>query len=368
MREWDGQPLREAVFDQPRVELDDGRVIAGTVSEMAGGIVTVPAASEESAASFAADEVDTVIFSCAAPSLSPRATTLTYADGTFLQGEIAGIKEGAVSLKTSFTEAPLSAKIGALRQMFLRGANSKEPVHEPALKTLDKLTVQGVTLHGQLVATTGDAFVRWLPVGGKQPALPAKTLPSEMTRAILPGAETPEPTTLFYTRMGDALPGVLHGLDRAEVDFESPMVEVRKLPAGEWRAVQFNVSDRGAIRGFNAAGWQVIKGDKAQIRKKDDAMDLTEGSTVGHPAALLNGEMKFTLEAASFAGVRLRMFCDGVNPAPGAQLHSLSPGKLDVHGRGSGRRAGFRPESHGYQAGCPGRAAGYRRPERALFP
>ena len=312
VRAWDGQPLAVTDPGQGRVELDDGRVVIATVNGTEGGALTVPAPDGGPAASFPLEAVDAVVFSGETPSGDPHVPTLTYTDGTLLRGAVAGIKDGRVSLKTAFTAAPLAARTDALRCLFL-------PVAEPgalsALKTLDKLVTPETTLHGRIFAATGDAFLRWTPVGGERPALPAKTLPMEITRFTDPHAAAMGPGALFYTRMGDLLPGTLHGLNREELEFDSPMVETKTLPAGEWQAVQFNVAVRGAIQGFNAPGWQIIKKGGEKSPASGDSLVLSEGSRAAHPAAMLNGEVKFSYDTTNFSFVRLRLFCDGLDPA-----------------------------------------------------
>ena len=311
-RAWDGQPPPAVEPGQPRVELDGGRVVAGTVSGAEAGAVLVGAVGDGPPASFPLGSVDAIIFSSAAPAANPTGATLTYADGTFLRGDVAGITDGIVSLTTTFTATPLCAQTDALRRLFLPGS---DPQAVPALKALDKLVASGTTLHGRLDTTVGDAFPRWTPVGGERPALPSKTLPVEMTRHIDPQVDTPGAGALFYTRLGDALPGTLHGLDREELNFDCPLVETKKLPAGEWQAVQFNVSARGSIQGFDAPDWQISRKSGEKIRPSGDALTLPEGSKAAHPAAMLDGEIKFSYDTTNFSFVRLRMFCDGLNPA-----------------------------------------------------
>ena len=315
VRAWDGQPPPAADLGHPRVELDDGQVVAGSVSRLESGLATISAPGEGPPAAVPLDAVDAVIFSADAPQADPDEMTLTYADGTILRGRMAGIKDDRATLKTSFAEAPLTARTDALRQMWVRVPAPAGSVPEPGLKTLDKIVVRETTLHGRLVAAPGDAWPRWLPVGGERPALPARTLPGEMTRAIAPGADPPAATTLFYTCLGDVLPGVLHGLDRTEMEFESPLVEATKLPAAQVRAIQFDASAQGTVTGFDGPGWQVLKGAGLERRKTGDVLNLPAESALGHSAVMQSEEIRFNYDSENFSALRLRMFCDGVNPA-----------------------------------------------------
>ena len=297
------------------MELDDCQVLAGSVGGVENGVVTISARGEGPPAALALDDVDALIFSTAAPRVNPAATVVAYADGTILRGELAGIEDGRATLKTTFAEAPLPATTETLRQMRIRVPAPAGSPSESEWKTLDKIVVRETALHGRLVATSGDASPRWLPVGGERPVLPAKTLPGEITRAIAPGAETPPATTLFYTRLGDVLPGVLHGLDRTEVEFASPLVEADKLPTDEVQAIQFNASAQGTIEGFDGRGWQVLRGRAAELHKAGGALHLTADSAVGHPSVMRSEEVRFSYDTETYTCLRLRMFCDGTNPA-----------------------------------------------------
>lgn len=338
IREWDGQPPVACDGDHPRVELDDGRFLTGTVSAVEAGAVTIDSPEGSPAQDVPLQDIDAVVFADAVPQPNLRETTLSCADGTLLHGEFTGFQDGRALLKTTFTEAPLPVKIDDMQQLFIRS-----PAHalatvpelprivkikglrqlftragasaEPPLESLDKIVVQGTTLHGHLVAAAGGTGPRWLPVGGKNPVTPATTVVSEITRVFPLGAEEPPPTSLLYTRMGDALPGVLHNLDRKEVDFDSPWIEAKTLPTSELQAIQFDSVGKGSITGFDTPGWQVIKGNRAEIGEKPGLVKLTPGAVLGHPAASQEGEVKFAFDTENYSCLRLRLFCEGTNPA-----------------------------------------------------
>ncbi len=321
VRQWDGQPPAAAADGkQPGVETEDGLVTVGSVSTVEAGMVTVvPLTNAGPVATFPLETVDAVMFSGDAPEAEGNGTTLTFADGTFLRGQIAGIKDGEAALKTRFSDAPLGTKTQDLKRMFVQvPAVSAATAPEPALKTRDKLVIGTVTMHGELTVT-GDAIPRWLPVGGIRAVTPTRTLPIEIIRAAPPEQKPSDETSLFYTRAGDAIPGTLHGMDRKEVEFESSIVEAKSLPTEDLNVIQFAVSSRGSIHGFDAPEWQVIKGSKAEVQQ-GDKLNLAEGSIMGHASAMQNGEVRFTFDLASYACLRLRMFCEGINPSKGTSF------------------------------------------------
>ncbi len=313
IREWDGQPPAVVDTEHPRVELDDCRVLAGSVNSLDAGTVTITPQDGGPDVSVPLGDVDALIFAEAAPWTNLPETMLTYSDGTILYGQFSGFQDGRALLKTAFAEAPLPVDIGDLQQLFVRTSATGLPP-EPPLASLDKIVVQGVTLHGRLTAAVDGDAPRWVPVGGKNASRPAKSAVSEITRVFPAAVEEPPATSLLYTRMGDALPGVLHGLDRKEVDFDSPWIEAKKLPASELQAVQFEAPGKGSLSGFDAAGWQVIKGDKAEIMGTGGSVKLVANAVVGHPSAAQVGEVKFVYDTESYSCLRLRLFCEGTSP------------------------------------------------------
>ena len=313
VREWDGKPLTAADAQGLCITLADGRVVPGSVSGIEGDTVAVAPPGGGEAVSVSLTEVDALVFAEGTPADAPHDTTLACADGTLLRGQITGFQDGRALLRTAFTESPLAVKIDDLRQLLVQSPAPAGTPPEPALETLDKIVVQGTTLHGHLVAATDGDTPRWMPVGGRNAVTPARSAISEITRVLPTGAEAPPATSLLYTRLGDALPGVLHGLDRKEVEFDSPWIETKTLPASELQAVQFDAAGKGAIGGFDAGGWQVVKGDKAEIQPDGNSLKLTPGAVFGHPGAAQAGEVKFTYDTEMYSSLRIRLFCEGTS-------------------------------------------------------
>ena len=315
VREWDGRPPAAVDVEHPRVILNGGRAVAGGVSSLEGAGLTIETPEGSPAVHVALDEVDMIAFSPGAPAGASRETTLSCADGTLLHGQINGFQEGRALLKTAFTDAPLPVKIDDMRQLFVLAPAPPGAPPETPLESLDRIVVQGTTLHGRMVAATDGAGPRWLPVGGKNAVAPTTAIVSEMTRVFPSGSQGPAATSLLYTRMGDALPGALHGLDRQQVEFDSPWIENKNLPLDQLQAIQFDAAGKGPITGFDAAGWESLKGNKSTPREKDDTLKLAPNVVVGHPAAAQEGDIRFNYDTDSYSCLRLRLFCEGANTA-----------------------------------------------------
>ena len=320
LRAWDGKPPDKIDAKLPRVELADGRIVVGQAIRTSAESITLKARGADSEFSFPLDQVDAVYFSTDPFQAAEYPATLSYADGTRLMGRIESVKEGKASVRIAAAEEPLVARMDGLRQLLLNVPAPEGAAPEPPLAGLDTLVTQQYTLHGKLTGA-GDDRPRWLPAGGVQPTILAKAFDGEITRAFPPDAEFPNTPGLFYTSTGDVLPGDLRALDRTGVEFASGIVEITKLPSANLDAIQFGVVSQMNLQGFADAGWRVIKGNEKTVRIKDGSLSMEPETSFGHPAAMQSSEVRFTLlPTGSYAAVRLRLFCEGTDPAKSTNL------------------------------------------------
>ena len=317
IRAWDGKPPAEVDETRPRVELSDGRIIEGVASSgSAAGSLHI-GGNSNNGPDLPLKDVEAVVFSTEPPASGEHEASLSFADGTLVLGRIASIKDGWASMATSFTEKPLGSSLDALRQLIVHvpvppkaTAGASGALAPPA--GTDKISIKGNTLHGTLIGSGGNE-PRWLPVGGVTSASPSKAFESEITRALPANAELPSAPALFYTTAGDVLPGVLAGIDHTGVDFDSPLVEAKKLAGSSLNAVLFRAGSSGLLRGFAGTGWRILKGDDKSVQKTEDELHLSPGTSVGHPQAMQSSEIKFKIVGGNFSTLRLRMFCAGTD-------------------------------------------------------
>ena len=312
VREWNGTPPPKVNVKQARVDLDDGRVLEGNVSAGSADSIQFRAVGQASEQSIPLSEVDAVIFSADPSPMSEREATLSYADGALVIGKISSLKDGVARVITSFSETPLASGMDGLRQLRLRVPPAPNAEPEPPLAELDKIIMEQVSLHGRLTSG-GDNWLRWLPVGGVAPAIPAKGLAYEIKRAFPPDAKFPDAPALFYTSAGDVLPGKVRAIDRAGVEFESSLVEATKLQAEAVDAVQLKPVSRVSLQGFSDPGWQVLKGNDETVQRVNGALEMTPGTVVGHPGVMQCSDIRFSVVSANFSSFRLRLFCDGLD-------------------------------------------------------
>jgi thiol-disulfide isomerase/thioredoxin len=313
IRNWNGSPPPKVDMSSPRVEMADGRILAGEVATSgSGGSIQLSGSGQEEGASLALKDVDAVVFSPDPPRAMPAQATLSYADGTWLQGQISAIQDGSVTLATSFAAKPLTARMDALRQLLV---NAPPGAALQPLAKLDKLVIRHGALHGTL-SGADDGSPRWLPVGGLAPVTPSRTLPYEIVRSFPEDAPLPAVAALFYTRMGDVLPGNMHALDRTGVDFDSAITQATRLPAAELNAIQFGGAASMSLHGFTDPGWRVLHGSASAVRREGDSLELDAGTSIGNAAAMQSSEIRFGMKIeGSLSAVRLRMFCEGTDPA-----------------------------------------------------
>jgi len=320
VRAWDGSAPPKFDAGRPRVELADGRILEGEVAQGAPDAISLHAGAEAEEQNFPLDNIDAVIFSTDPVKPRQPKASLACNDGTLLMGHVAGVKEGSAAIETAFTDAPITAHLDGLRQLRFQNEPTDKTDFGQPFDQLDKLVIGPKTLHGKF-AVADDSQYRWMAIGGLQPAIPSKKTSSELTRHFPPKTTFPKVSALFYTKSGDVLPGTLTSIDQAGAEFESPIVEAKKLPAGNLNGVQFDPPLGANLEGFDDAGWRILKGD-AQSVKRTSELTMQPGTVIGHPIALQGNDVRFKVKTHGWSSFRLRLFCNGtdITKAPRALL------------------------------------------------
>ncbi len=325
VKEWSGQPPPKLKLDDQRVELAAGGVAIGNVVRAdASGIVVQSTGAAPT--TYPLNEVEAVVFT-GAPQPSKRTNTeLQFADGAFLSGTLLEIKDGTASIQSAASANPVLSKIASLKQIRLRVPAAAGAPPEPPLAELDRLVLAKNTLHGTPVGS-GDAQLRWMPVGGLRPIGLAEGTDTEMIRGIKPGSPVNRASSLFYLKNGDILPGELKGMDEKFVDLHSTVSNVNRLPAANFHAIQFSSPDFNAD-GFTDPGWRIIRGGIASVVLADNKLTLKTGGAFGHPSVLQADELKFEIKAQDgYGAVRLKFFVNDINsPAKSISMMLMHSG------------------------------------------
>jgi thiol-disulfide isomerase/thioredoxin len=314
IREWDGALPADITNVRPRIELTDGRYLKAKAVRADATSLTVRAL-DGSETSLPWDKVLALEMTLEASPFYQAALPLTemwFTDGEWINGTLVQVRNEVATFKTTFSTAPVNFKITALHHLEFNGFETTEKKID--LATLDALTINKNVLHGTLDAG-GEAQPRWKPFGALKPVAMASTGTMEITRAVadLPAGLRSE--ALFYLQDGDVIPGRLRAIDAKHVDLESDVAAVKQLSTDKLQAIQFGGASLN-LDGFEDPGWQRLRGSAEQVHREGKAgIDFTTGGSWGHPAFMQVNEINFTLLNNGFSALRMRLFCDGVNPA-----------------------------------------------------
>jgi peroxiredoxin len=315
IRAWDGQLPTDLTDARPRVELTNGHYLKAkalradattlTVREQNGKETTLPWDKV-----LAVEMVTTAspFFQAALP-----LTEMWFTDGEWINGTLQQVRNEVATFKTTFSETPVSFKITTLHHLEFKGFETD--AKKVDLAKFDTLTINKSVLHGTLDAG-GEAQPRWQPVGALKPVAMVSAGEMEITRAATQQSAGMRSEALFYLQEGDVIPGRLRAIDAKQVDLESEVVAVKHLPADKLQAIQFGGASLN-LAGFEDPGWQRVRGSADQVQRNGKAeLGFELGGSFGHPSFMQVNEINFTLlNNDGFSALRMRLFCDGINPA-----------------------------------------------------
>ena len=314
IRSWDGRLPEKITSESPRVELMDGRVLAAAPVRATTTTLTVrDGKGRETALPW---EQVLAVETAATPSpFFENAATdaeLWFTDGEWLQGALQHVREETATLTTAWSEQPVAFKITRMHHLEFKQPGKE--MTEADLAALDVLTIDKKVLHGTLAAG-GESQPRWKPVGGLQSVALAKAGEMEIERAPAANPAGLRSEALFYLSSGDILPGKLRAIDTRQVDLDSAVTEVRQIPAEKIHAIQFGGESLN-LDGFEDRGWRRVRGGETMVKRNGKAaLDFLPGGSWGHPSFMQANEISFNLLSDGFTALRVRLFCDGVNPA-----------------------------------------------------
>ncbi|HRH96509.1 MAG TPA: hypothetical protein PLB55_11270, partial [Prosthecobacter sp.] len=320
IRAWNGTLPTDITDARPRVELTDGPYLkAGAVRADATTLTVREQNGQETRLPWS--KVLSVEMSAEASPFFQAAlpnTDMWFTDGEWVNGTLQQVRNEAATFATTFSEAPVTFKITKLHHLEFKGFGKDTP--ETGLEHLDTLTLGKSVLHGTLDAG-GEAQPRWKPVGALQPVALVSAGEMEITRAASAQPAGLRSEALFYLQEGDVVPGRLRAIDAKQVDLDSDVVAVKHLPAEKLQAIQFGGASLN-LDGFEDPGWQRVRGTADQVKRNGKAeLNFEPGGSWGHPSFMQVNEISFTLLSNGFSALRMRLYCDGVNPtAPSTNL------------------------------------------------
>ena len=313
IRAWDGTLPTDITDVRPRIELTNGHYLKAKALRADANALTVRELNGKES-SLPWGKVQAVEMT---PTASPFVqasqplTEMWFTDGEWVNGTLQQVRNEVATFKTTFSAAPVHFKITDLHHLEFKGFTTAKPVD---LATLDTLTLNKSVLHGTLDAG-GEAQPRWRPLGALKPVPLASTGEMEITRVVAEQPAGLRSEALFYLQEGDVLPGRLRAIDAKQVDLESDLAAVKHLTADKIQAIQFGGASLN-LDGFEDPGWQRVHGSAKQVQRTGKGQIAFEpGGAWGHPSFMQVNEINFTLFNNGFSALRMRLFCDGINPA-----------------------------------------------------
>ncbi|MBX7207683.1 MAG: TlpA family protein disulfide reductase [Verrucomicrobiaceae bacterium] len=299
---WDGIVPSEHEITGPGVMLSDETGIKGRVIVSNGKTIGVRG-PDGRVVSVPVEKVVRVRFDPERTTPSkPAPVALWFADGTHIEGKLAGIRDGAATFETPTAKAPVHFKLEALRQMICRGADDGE---KPAVVAKETLRVGPRILLGAL-SKDADG-VQWKPTGAKAAVPLAKGVDYSITREV--GA-APVDGAVFHLATGEVLSGSLMAMNEKEVEAGWSYGSSFKLPATMVRAIQF-AADRVNLAGFDDEHWAPNAEEGSAVSLKNSEATLSGRSTLEHPDAMRASEICFTWQpTGSFCELELLLFTE----------------------------------------------------------
>lgn len=314
IRAWDGKLPTDITDERPRIELTDGRYLKAKAVRADATALTVQEQNGKET-SLPWDKVLAVEMATTPSPFFQAALPLTemwFTDGEWINGTMQQMRNNVATFKTTFSEKPVSFNLSALHHLEFKGFDAKAGDFD--LANYDMLTLNKSVLHGTLDAG-GETQPRWQPIGALKPVVMSSAGEMEITRTVSGPPVATRSEALFYLQEGEVIPGRLRAIDAKQVDLESDVVAVKHLPAEKIQAIQFGGAALN-LDGFGDPGWQRLRGDAEQVERKGNAdLALDVGGSYGHPSFMQVNEIKFTLLNNGFSALRMRLYCDGTNPA-----------------------------------------------------
>lgn len=314
IREWNGVLPLDTSTGHPRVELTDGRSLQVPVARANANTVTTRDRTGKETSLPWSKVLAIEMSRGKSPSFeAPRPSTeMWFTDGEWVNGTLLQVRDGKATMQTAYSTSPVSFSTDALHHLEFKGF--EDSVHDVDLEEFDVLSVGKNILHGRLHGG-GEAQPRWRAVGASNAVALASTGDVEIARAVGPKPQAINSEALFYLSSGDVVPGRLRAIDANQVDLDSEVVAAKDFPSTRVQAIQFGDAPLN-LNGFEDPGWQLVRGTEKMVTiLGKTAIDLEPGGSWGHPAFMQVNEINFTLASNGFTALRMRLFCDGVNPA-----------------------------------------------------
>ena len=253
---WSGAVPSKIVEGQSFVQLNNGDVINGTITNFDADQRKLTIDTEEGTKEVAVSEITSVDFGKRdAPADSPM--QLVYSDGTLLRGDLKGIEDDRVIVSSPISNQLLRAKLKDLRELRFLTAVRAEAAD-------DTLRFNNAKLHGTLSPADDTGTLGWKPVGSENAAPLPTTHTATIQRSVDAETETKQNLTdIIYLKSGEVIPCDIIGISEKEIDIETSFTDSnRKIAHERVKAISLHTESEFIASSFEARNWQVLDGEK----------------------------------------------------------------------------------------------------------
>ncbi len=309
---WDGSKPKPVQKGQNRIHLIDGKLLYGTVQSLEGQIITVQKEDDDEETRIPMDQIDSIYLADDEKTIADGSTNVFWLDGSRITGELTEIKDGNIGIKTNYSSDPIISKLKKSNRLQF---NPGEKVAGGQAKDgEDMLYCSGGKLRGTLVGNgndTGEAALRWRPVGG----LNSSPLAPNCDARFVRGKRTKEITydkkkfgDLLYLVSGDIVPCHVDSITEEALHIETAFAKGRKIPHDNVKAIELSNADALTSTGFDARGWD--KGSGKDVKFDGNKVTFKSAGRVTHKNVFAGGTASFSMKwpSNSYVTATLRLF------------------------------------------------------------
>lgn len=288
---WNGELPKPLKIGQSRIQTTNGEVLYGTLPKFSAGTQSITIQHENGEQELSIDQLANVTINDEQQSLQqPLGTThVTWKEGEYISGVIRFIKDGKISIQSTYSESPIESSLAGAQRIVLPNT-AKLP------ENADQLFYQGGSLRGRLtIDNETEEPVRWTPIGG----LNASSLSNQGDARFVrntDNAESPinvaEYPDVLYLTNGDVIPCKLDHVDEKSILAAIPFSKTEQIPTTQVKAIEFSTAGDISASGFTDSGWKRIAGRPVST---DKTLEFKNSGSFGHESIFTGDVLKFRL-------------------------------------------------------------------------
>ena len=302
---WNGAPPREVRQGEARIHLVDGTIRYGAVESLSGTDMMVREEGSNESVKVAVTSIDGVYLEAVDQPVDTSADCqLRFFDGGRLHGTLLSMKDGLVTLKTAYSDEPVSASPkSAMRLEFTNDDQGKQ--------ANDTLICDGGKLQGSFAGVNSEQkSILWELVGAKSPSTLVASSDTRIIRKMEEGGEVADAgyRDLMIMIRGETVPANIQSVDEEFVHATTPYAELTKIPVEEVVAIELKSSGSLSHHGFGA-DWKV-QDNNEKIEIADDTVKFSAPGAIAHGTAMRGDHLKFSVQwpRESFAVLNAQLF------------------------------------------------------------